>query len=174
MAGTLIAAPMARKPLRAATATDGPVSPAQILAHAAQILPPLTFADSNGNELDLASFRGQPAILHLWATWCGPCVTELPALAALAPKLRQDGIAVIPVALDHRGPEKVPPFLARLNLSTFTSFYDTRAGTAAALEEPTLPLTLFLNREAQEIARHPGPVRWDDPGAEASIRHLLA
>ncbi|WP_242010577.1 TlpA disulfide reductase family protein [Acetobacter musti] len=173
MAGTLIAAPVTRKPLHAATATDAPVSLAEIAAHPPLVLPALSFTDADGTERDLASFRGQPAVLHFWATWCGPCVTELPALAALTPALAQDGIAVLPVATDHLGPEKVLPFLGRLNLGGFRSFYDTRAAAVAALEEPALPLTLFLNREAQEVARHSGPVRWGEPGAENSLKRLL-
>ncbi|GBR08041.1 TlpA family protein disulfide reductase [Acetobacter oeni] len=174
MAGTLMAALAGRKPLRAATVDDAPVAPWQIAVHAPQILPTLTFTDSSGDERDLISFRGQPAILHLWATWCGPCVTELPALAALAPSLQKSGIVVIPVAVDHLGPQKVPPFLARLNLRDFTSFYDTRAGISAALEEQSLPFTLLLNHDMQEVGRHAGPVRWDDPDAVASLRRLLA
>lgn len=112
-------------------------------------------------------------VLHLWATWCGPCITELPALAALIPSFDAQGITLLPVALDHGGAAKVAPFLSRLHLSDFSTFYDPRAAILAALEEESLPLTLLVDRNGEEIARHAGPISWQAPGAISTVTRLF-
>ncbi|WP_242010013.1 TlpA disulfide reductase family protein [Acetobacter conturbans] len=173
MAGTLMAGMMPRKRLHAQGATAEPFPPSGLERSPAQMMPDELFTDADGIEHRLADFRGRPVIVHLWATWCGPCVKELPALAALKPPLEASGIALLPVAVDHRGVEVVKPFLEKLKLDTFDTFYDQRRAIPASLEEETLPFTLFLDRQGMLICRHPGPLLWSAPDALPSLLHLM-
>jgi len=75
-------------------------------SHKGAALPQATVADATGAKLDIQSLRGKPVLINLWATWCAPCVKELPTLDALA--ARQAGhLAVVTIAQDMAQPEKV-------------------------------------------------------------------
>ncbi len=173
LAGTLVAGMTPRKPLHAEGITDTPLSLSTLTKESPQPLTGQTITDRDGIEHSLEDFRGRPTIVHLWATWCGPCITELPALARLIPSLTASGIAALPVSVDHRGPEVVLPFLKKLHMEDFPSFYDTRRAIPASLEETSLPLTLFLNAQAELVCRHAGPLLWNTPDAAAILLRLM-
>ncbi|AQS84785.1 MAG: TlpA disulfide reductase family protein [Acetobacter aceti] len=174
LAGTLIAGMTPRKPLHAEDITDAPLSLAKLTRTLPQPLTSQTITDGDGIEHSLGDFRGRPTIVHLWATWCGPCIQEIPALATLIPSLTAQGVTVLPVSVDHRGPEVVRPFLSKLHREDFPSFYDQRRVIPNSLEETTLPLTLFLNRQGEIICRHAGPLQWDAPDAAAVLLRLMS
>ncbi|WP_084440722.1 TlpA disulfide reductase family protein [Acetobacter nitrogenifigens] len=173
--GSLIAGAIGRKPAFAEddAANGTPVAPDRLTAHPPKPMPALSFADAGGAVHTLADYVGKPVILHLWATWCPPCVTELPTLARLAPQLERDGVVVLAVSLDRSGAAKVAPFLARIGVTTLPPYYDPTAATAKALDEEALPVTVLIDRQGREVARRSGPVLWEAPGAEEALRRLL-
>ncbi|WP_242012863.1 TlpA family protein disulfide reductase [Acetobacter sicerae] len=173
LAGTLVAGMTPRKPLRAQGITDTPLSLSTLTKESPQPLTGQTITDRDGAEHSLEDFRGRPTIVHLWATWCGPCISELPALARIMPSLTAGGMAVVPVSVDHRGPEVVLPFLKKLHMEDFSSYYDQRRAIPASLEESSLPLTLFLNAQAELVCRHAGPLLWNTPDAVAILLRLM-
>lgn len=173
LGGTLIAGLTARKQLHAQGATDTPRAPSSLERESPRPLPTETFTDKDGIEHTLADLRGRATIVHLWATWCGPCIKELPALAALTPSLQQVGIDVLPVAVDHRGAEVVLPYLEKLKLGTFVTYYDQRRAIPASLEQEALPLTLFLDRQGMLVCTHAGPILWNERGARDTLLRLM-
>ncbi|MCI1315613.1 MAG: TlpA family protein disulfide reductase [Acetobacter sp.] len=162
-----------RKPLHAQDITDTPLSLATLIKETPQPLTGQTVTDKDGTEHALDDFRGRPTVVHLWATWCGPCISELPALARITPALTTSGIAVLPVSVDHRGPEVVLPFLRKLHMEDFSSYYDQRRAIPASLEESSLPLTLFINRQGELVCRHAGPLLWNTPDAATVLLRLM-
>lgn len=136
--------------------------------------PDITFADAAGAASTLSRWHGRPVVLHLWATWCGPCVTELPQLARLAAALTPSDPAIVVVSVDRGGAPVVTRFLDAHHISGLQTFYDPdhRAMTALAIEE--LPSTVVFDAQGQEIARHGGPLAWGAPDAAKTLRELVS
>src|SRR6266496_3380236 len=82
---------------------------------APQPAPETGFTDTDGNAASLADFRGKPVVINLWATWCRPCLKEMPSLDRLQTALG-DKLAVAAVSEDHGGGKRVGPFVAALGL----------------------------------------------------------
>src|SRR5438876_991272 len=83
--------------------------------------PAMSFADPAGNTLDLSDFRGKLVLVNLWATWCEPCLREMPSLERLQSRLG-DRIAVIAVSEDRGGSKAVDPFIAKLGLKSVKTY----------------------------------------------------
>ena len=178
--GTLMAALVSRKFLQAeADAGQEPTrSPFQGLdalkAHAPSALPTLSFTDADGTPQTLERYRGQGLVLNLWATWCVPCVAELPALDRLARVLAPTGARVLTVSLDRGGAAQVRPFFAEHAISSLPILLDPHSAMLGALQLDGIPTTLLVNKAGLEVARLQGPVDWSAPAAVALVRTLLA
>ena len=136
-------------------------------SHRGAAAPAATFKDGKGGETRLANFAGRPTLVNLWATWCGPCVKELPTLATLAE--RDTGIAVIAVAQDDGDQALVDSFLAAKGIGRFAAFHDRDMALMSALGAAVLPTTILYDAAGKEVWRFTGDLDWS--GAEA--RKLL-
>ncbi len=136
-------------------------------------LPAMRLADPAGKVLDLAAQDG-PVLLNLWATWCGPCVKEMPQLDALAGELEGE-VRVITVSQDLRGGEVVTPFFARAGLTRLEPWLDPETELSARFTpEGVLPLTILFDASGKEVLRVTGGYDWGTPAAAALIRESLA
>jgi thiol-disulfide isomerase/thioredoxin len=133
-------------------------------------VPPLAFTDADGKALSLDSFKGKFVLLNLWATWCGPCVEEMPSLDRLQAKLGGNDFAVVALATDKQGRALVEPFLAKLGVKNLTMYLDTSGGVNRALKTRGLPTTLLIDRDGKEIGRLEGAASWDSNAAAAFLR----
>jgi thiol-disulfide isomerase/thioredoxin len=133
----------------------------------------MQFADAAGNRLDLATQDG-PVLINLWATWCGPCVVEMPQLDALAGELEGE-VKVITISQDIRGAEVVTPFFAQAGFARLEPWLDPDAAlTAQFSPEGVLPLTILFDARGREVLRVTGAYEWGEPEAAALIRESLA
>jgi thiol-disulfide isomerase/thioredoxin len=136
-------------------------------------LPALTFKDPAGNALDLGAQDG-PVLINLWATWCGPCVIEMPQLDALAGELEGE-VRVITISQDLRGAETVSPFFAEKGFVRLEPWLDPDTTMSAQFTpEGALPLTILFDAKGKEVLRVAGGYEWDSPAAIAMIRESLA
>ncbi|WP_323990889.1 TlpA disulfide reductase family protein [Nguyenibacter sp. L1] len=176
--GTLLAAWLGCKSILApcrAAAEDGPVAVplSSLRPHAPRAVPDMRFADGTGAVRTPADWRGRIVVLNLWATWCQPCVAEMPALAALARHAAPGGdIAVLPVSVDHGGAATVRRFYAAHGVAGLPVLCDPQMAIPAALHEDGVPVTLVLDRKGREILRIGGPVLWDAPDVPALLRRM--
>jgi peroxiredoxin len=130
-------------------------------------LPSLT-----GEEVDLASHRGRVVLLNFWATWCPPCVAEMPSLERLHRALGPEGLTVLTISADE-DEEDLREFVARYDLS-LPVLLDPGGRTAAAAYRTTgYPETFLLDRQGRLIRHYVGPAEWDTPEALAHFRTLL-
>jgi thiol-disulfide isomerase/thioredoxin len=143
--------------------TDPPAAP-----------PVISFLDQNGTPHQLAEFLGHGMVVNLWATWCVPCVAELPALAALARTLAPDDIAVMPLSSDRGGLAKVEAFYAERGISGLPILLDPKGAAGQAWGARGIPTTLIIDRLGRERARAEGPADWASPAAAELIRRLAA
>ncbi|KTW01318.1 redoxin family protein [Sphingomonas yabuuchiae] len=135
-------------------------------SHKGEAAPTLGFTTLDGKPATLADFRGKPVLVNLWATWCGPCVAEMPTLAAQAERSKGK-IAVIAVAQDDAA--KVKPFLAGKKLDALPIYLDPKLGLSVHYKA-NLPTTILYGANGKEIWRVTGGFEW--VGAQAD--QLLA
>lgn len=136
-------------------------------AHKGEAAPALGFTTLDGKPTTLADFRGKPVLVNLWATWCGPCVAEMPTLATTAERLKGK-VAVIAVSQTD-GAAKVTPFLAGRKLDALPVYLDPKLGLSTHYRA-NLPTTILYDATGKEIWRVTGGFDW--AGAEA--QKLLA
>ena len=145
-----------------------------VLAEPAKPVPALAFTDLDGKALTLDAFRGKVVVLNLWATWCVPCIKEMPSLQRLSAKLRDKGVAVLALSQDRAGAKVVTPFLEKHALKTLPIYLDTKGAVLKALNGRGLPTTLVIDRDGREVGRLEGDAEWDGPHALALINHVAS
>ncbi len=131
----------------------------------AELAPPAPFfgfelVDGTGAPADLGPYRGKALLVNAWATWCAPCVAELPSLARLEEKLRGRDFAVLPIAIDERDPAKVAEFLERHRID-LPALIDLKRGLDSVARVTALPTSLLVDRDGLVRAVFVGDTRWD-------------
>ena len=139
-------------------------------AQGAQAVPALEFKGAEGKALSLADFRGRAVLLNVWATWCGPCRKEMPALDRLQASLGGAEFEVIALSIDRGGLAAVQPFYDEIGIAELAIYLDESAAAMSALGITGIPTTLLIGRDGREIRRWAGPAEWDSPEMEALIR----
>lgn len=135
-------------------------------------LPEFQFFDEAGATLTRASYEGRALVINFWATWCPPCVAEMPAFDRAQALLQDERILVLPLSSDRGGAAQVRPFYERLGLRHLPILLDPRGAAARAFGARGLPTTVIINRAHQEVARLEGEAVWDDPAVLAAVRRL--
>lgn len=142
------------------------------------IEPPLqitapNFQDKMGQPVNLDSFKGKVVVLNFWATWCPPCIAEMPALDKLQSELGGKDFIVIAVSTDRQGIKKSAPFYRRAGITHLDLYNDTRGNLLDAFHGKSLPITVVLDRDGKMVGRIEGPAQWDSAEAKALIAHYL-
>jgi thiol-disulfide isomerase/thioredoxin len=135
-------------------------------------VPAIGFAAVDGKRSTLAAFAGHFVVLDLWATWCAPCVRELPQLAALKSAL--PGLVVVPVNVGRNTAAQTAAFLNAHGAAKLAAYVDSDAAFIRAFNAQGLPVSVLIDPEGREIARALGPCDWGTPAAIAYLRHLIA
>ena len=133
-------------------------------SHKGEPMPTITLVDDTGESLDLSSFKGKPLLINLWATWCAPCIEEMPTLAALMAREEELGITVLPVSQDLGQPDKVVDILRRRKLDTIQPWIDEQ-GDLGFQYGGNLPVTVLFDSQGREVWRYTGANTWDSPAA---------
>ncbi|MFB9952766.1 TlpA disulfide reductase family protein [Rhizobium puerariae] len=133
----------------------------------------LTFKGPDGKDLRTADFGGRTVLLNLWATWCGPCREEMPALNALQKEMGGQDFEVVAVNIDTGTDEKPRAFLAEYGVDRLGYYRDSSMGVFNALKKEGLafglPVTLVMDKRGCLISAMNGPAAWDSPDAKALI-----
>ena len=136
-------------------------------SHKGRPAPDASFVDPDGGEIRLTDFKGTPVLVNLWATWCAPCVKELPTLNALARKHDKDGaLGVIAVSQDMGPQGSVEAFLAKLKVDDLGAFHDPKMALSGALNAQVMPTTILYDAQGREVWRYVGDLDWT--GQEAA------
>jgi thiol-disulfide isomerase/thioredoxin len=130
-------------------------------------LPDFQLKDPAGKELNLASLKGKPVLINLWATWCAPCVAELPQLNQLAAD--NPGIKVLTVNQDMDKLDKVAPFLAAKGGKNLEPWLNPDNSLAFQFEAGTLPATVYYDAEGREVWRVMGERTWTGEDTKALL-----
>jgi thiol-disulfide isomerase/thioredoxin len=135
------------------------------------LLPDFTLSDPTGKQLRLQSLKGKPLLINLWATWCGPCVAELPMLS----KLSVDRVGELQVVIVSQDMEtaKVAPFLTARGVPQFGAWLDPKNELLAHYESQTLPTTILYDKDGKEVWRYLGANDWSSAETAEMLKEGL-
>jgi thiol-disulfide isomerase/thioredoxin len=170
-AGTLTAAIWPRKPI------------AETLPRLAEALervdPPTAapdgvFVTQDGASHHLSEFKGHGMVVNMWATWCAPCVAEMPSLQTLSKALASQDIAVLPLSSDRGGAETVAAWYQEHGITALPVLLDPKGAMVKAFDARGIPTTVIINTAGRVAARLEGAADWSSSEAQALIRRLTA
>jgi thiol-disulfide isomerase/thioredoxin len=131
-------------------------------SHKGEAMPAMPFAQPGGAPATLSSFRGHPVLVNLWATWCAPCVKELPALDKLAAD-STGKMAVVAISQDMNGDADVQPFWKSHGINALTAYTDKSNKLMNAVGAAELPVTILYDSKGKEVWRVAGGKDWAGP-----------
>ena len=133
--------------------------------HKGSDAPVAAFDDPYGRETSLKAFAGKPTLVNLWASWCAPCVKELPTLDQLA--RRENGkLNVVAVSQDMDAPHaSVEAFLKAHKIQTLGSYQDPKMALSGALGAEVMPTSVLYDAQGKEVWRFVGDEDWTSPEA---------
>lgn len=127
--------------------------------------------DLNGKKYNINEFKNRILIINFWATWCPPCIKEIPELIDLQNK-SEEKIKVIFITVDSNPKKIIPRFLKKNNFSNFDVFLDTNFSIAKKLNVKVMPTSLILDLEQKEIIRVEGYIDWTEEKILETITNL--
>ena len=149
------------------------------LAHAGDLVvgtsetPKLVWQDRDGKTLGPADLGGDLVLVHLWASWCGSCRIEFPAIDAMQDEMRGEGLRVAAVSLDRLGWPAIDRTTQSLGIRHVAVFHDLNRELTQALKVVGLPTTIVLDRDGKEVARLIGAGDWGEPKLRDQLRALM-
>ncbi len=153
-------------PDEATAAAPAPAAGALDRSHKGETPPSIAFTTPDGKPATLAQFKGKPVLVNLWATWCIPCVVELPTLDKAAQQLA--GKVVVLAISQDTDAAKVAPFLAAKNLFALKPYVDAKMGMSLGYQA-SLPMTVMIGSDGREVWRRMGGFDWTSAEAKALI-----
>ncbi len=136
-------------------------------------MPTFAFAARGGGDTTLQDFAGKPVLVNLWATWCGPCVAEMPALDRIAGKYAAQGLQVLTINQDSQGAAKVDPFFAKGKFTHLKSWLDPENQFSFGYGTGMLPTSVLYDAKGKEIARVVGAMDWESAAGQKLIAETL-
>ena len=137
-------------------------------------LPDIAFQDANEKPLRVAEFRGRALLINFWATWCVPCVKEMPSLDRLQAMFPQDKFLVLPLSIDGPTKPKVAPFYKDKKLTNLGIYFDPGRKAMQGLGVTLLPTSILVDPQGRELGRLEGDADWDMPEGVALMKAAIA
>ena len=143
---------------------------ALVLEKTPKSAPAVHFADPKGTRHALDAFRGRYVLLNLWATWCGPCVNELPALARLS--RFAPGVRVMVVDTGDKDTVDAAAFLREHNAGGLVAYRDNEKVMMRSFGAFALPMTVLIDPTGKVVAKAAGPADWGTPEAVKYFKRI--
>ena len=132
--------------------------------------PEFAFTDAEDKPLTLAAYKGKAVLLNFWATWCAPCVKEMPSLDKLQAEMNTDKFLVLPLSLDGPTRSKVKPFYDDRKLAHLGIYFDKARKSLQAFDVGILPTSILIDGQGRIVGRLEGEAEWDTPEALALMK----
>lgn len=134
----------------------------------------IPFETVDGRTLSVTDFNGRYVLLNIWATWCPPCVKELPSLDRLQARLGSSTFEVVALSIDRKGLDTIRSFYQATGIANLAIYLDREGKSMSALKITGLPTTILVDPRGREVARWLGPKEWDQPATVAEIDEHIA
>ena len=122
----------------------------------------INFKNINKETISLNEFENSLVIINFWATWCAPCIEEMPSLSRLQSNLAFNNLQIIPINVGRDNIKKSKDFYKKLNINNLEIYFDKNVELAKKFLLRGLPTTVFINKEGKEFARVIGFVDFDN------------
>jgi len=132
-----------------------------------------SFYDRNGGKVRMSDYKGTALVINFWATWCPPCVAEMPSLDRLKAILDDSGIDVLAINEDRDGATMALKFYEANGITNLDVLIDRKMALVKAAEVTGLPTTLLVDADGNEIAAVIGETEWDSPDVVALVKACL-
>jgi thiol-disulfide isomerase/thioredoxin len=142
------------------------------VSHVGKEAPAKPFLGPDDAPATLSKFRGKPLLVNLWATWCGPCVREMPTLDSLSAR-EADKFQTIVVSQDVAGRRAVGPYFQKAGFKNLKPYLDKEGMLATEIGTDTLPTTIFYDAKGKEMWRVTGSMDWSGDRAQKLIDGAL-
>lgn len=133
--------------------------------------PRVPLLNGAGSQVFLSDFKGKVVLVNFWATWCAPCVREMPGIDKLQAKLGGKDFTVVAVNEDRGGVARAKPFLEKLGTTNLAIYVDSKMAMMRAFKVRGLPSSFLLDREGRIVGKLEGIAEWDTPEVEDLIRY---
>lgn len=137
-------------------------------AYAGKRGPETVFDGPDGKPAKLSDFKGRPVLVNLWATWCVPCIKEMPQIDALAAQTAGK-LTVLAIDEGLEKKDKIDAFWKAHGYKVLKPSVDRNNGLMLATQEAGLPVTLLYDKDGKEVARVRGPLDWTGAQAKALL-----
>ena len=122
----------------------------------------INFINIKNETIDLKKFENSLVIINFWATWCAPCIEEMPSLNRLQTNKDFNNLKIIPINVGRDDIEKSKSFYKKLKINNLDIYFDKNVELANKFLLRGLPTTVFINKKGEEFARIIGFVNFDD------------
>ncbi|OUS27997.1 hypothetical protein A9Q98_08625 [Thalassotalea sp. 42_200_T64] len=140
----------------------------------ARYLEPVNFYNNLGAQVNFNDYKGKVILVNVWATWCGPCLRELPELDRLKDKFKDTDFVLLPISIDDEGLELVSGFYQQLDIKHLDMFIDTDKQLGKIFPVDAVPATFILNRQGKVTSYLRSYANWDDDAAFNMIMDNIA
>ena len=124
--------------------------------------PDFTFPGLDGKKVSLSDYKGKVVLVNIWATWCPPCVEEMPSMEKLYRKFKGQNFEILAVSIDEPGLKAVAPFMKKSQL-TFPALIDTKGTIKSVYGITGVPESFIIDQQGILIKKIIGPVDWASP-----------
>ena len=138
-----------------------------------QPLADFTLPDLQGRLVQLAALRGKVVFINVWATWCPPCIEEMPTMQRLYERLHNRGLEILAISIDALGAQVVAPFMQKYQL-TFPALLDSQDRMAHLYHTKGVPESFIVDKQGLLVDKVIGPRDWSHPQIIAMFERLLA
>jgi thiol-disulfide isomerase/thioredoxin len=143
------------------------------LAPSTRPRPTTTWKDASGKNLTLADFSGKVVLVNYWASWCPPCIRELPSIDRLQASLGGDNFTIVAINIDRGGKPIARRMVKRLKIKHLTLYLDRESNSARSLGVRSMPTTFVFDRKGREVGKLEGGAEWDDKAAVELINYFI-
>lgn len=135
--------------------------------------PTFTWMNAKDETVSLADFEGKVVLLNFWATWCSPCIRELPSLNRLQAQLGGDKFVLVALNIDRAGKPVASKMARRLKLDALDLYMDPSLKSSRVLGVKVMPSTFLFDRLGREVGRMEGVAEWDAPEAVSLMKYFI-
>lgn len=138
----------------------------------ARRIPSVDFKDQHDNTVNLSQYKDKLVMVNLWATWCAPCLKEIPAMLDIADRNKERDFVLLPISIDSE-PELIQPFLEEHGFEDYVSWIDPEKDIDYIMPADLIPATFILDGKGNLVGFVRGYIDWTDKDVQPYLEGLI-